>query len=117
MYSTKMNINPRQMQKMMKKMGIQQNEIPATEVIIKTEDKEIVITNPQVSKVNMMGQQTYQIVGEEHEREKTSQLEISEEDIKTVMEQANVSEEDAKKALEETNDLAEAVMKLSSEEE
>ena len=49
---------------MMKKMGISQQEIDATEVIIKTPEKEIVITNPQVSKVNMMGQQTFQVVGE-----------------------------------------------------
>ncbi len=48
-------MNPRQMQQMMRKMGIQQQEIDATEVIIKTADKEIVITEPNVSKVNMMG--------------------------------------------------------------
>ncbi len=119
MFSTKMmpGMNPRQMQAMMKKMGIQQVEVPATEVIIKTEDKEIIITNPQVSKVNMMGQQTYQVVGEVHEREKQVQVEISEDDVKTVMEQTSCSEDEAKKALEETNDLAEAIMHLTSEEE
>lgn len=101
------------MNQMMRKMGIQQVEIPATEVIIKTEDKEIIITNPQVSKVNMMGQQTYQIVGEEHEHELDTTPEINEEDIKTVMEQANVDEDTAKKALEESKgDIAKAIMDL-----
>ena len=56
------------MQQMMKKMGIQQVDIPAQEVIIRTEDKEIVIRHPQVAKVNMMGQETYQVVGEAEER-------------------------------------------------
>lgn len=108
-------INPRQMQSMMKKMGIQQVEIPATEVIIKTEDKEIVITNPQVSKVNMMGQMTYQIIGDAHERIK--EAEFSEDDIKTVIEQANCTEEQAKTALKKTGDLAKAILELTGAEE
>lgn len=107
-------VNPRQMKQMMRKMGIQQVEIPATEVIIKTPDKELVITDPQVSRVNMMGQDTIQIVGDVHERELSTALVISEDDIKTVMEQASVSEEDAKKALEDAGgDLAKAIMDLT----
>jgi nascent polypeptide-associated complex subunit alpha len=106
-------VNPRQMQQAMKRMGIQQQEIDATEVIIRTADKEIVITNPQVSKINMMGQQTYQIVGEEHEREISTAPSISEEDIKTVAEQANVELDAAKKALEKANgDIAQAIIDL-----
>lgn len=106
-------MNPRQMQQMMKKLGIQQVEIPATEVIIKTEEKEIVILNPSVSKVNMMGQETFQIVGEVHERELSTTPSISEEDIKTVMEQTGASREDAKAAVEQAQgDLAEAILNL-----
>ena len=93
-------LNPRKMQQAMRRMGIQQVEIPATEVIIKTEDKDIIITEPNVSKVNMMGQETFQITGNVHEREKA--IEITEEDIQTVSSQANVSLEDAKSALEES---------------
>ena len=70
-------MNPRQMQQMMKKMGIKQDEIDATEVIIRTADKEYVIESPQVTKVNMMGQTSYQVVGEMHEREKVSEVPIS----------------------------------------
>lgn len=109
-------MNPRKMQQMMKKMGMQQEEIPASEVIIKTEDKEIVITEPSVSKINMMGQETFQISGEIHEREKETAAEISEEDVKTVVEQAGCSKEEAKKALEESSgDIAEAILKLKKE--
>jgi nascent polypeptide-associated complex subunit alpha len=107
-------MNPRKMQQMMKRMGIQQVDIPATEVIIRSEDKEIIITEPSVAKVNMMGQETFQISGGSiQERESSSGPEINDDDIKTVAEQANVSEEDAKKALEESNgDLAAAILSL-----
>jgi nascent polypeptide-associated complex subunit alpha len=107
-------MNPRKMNQMMQKMGIQQVEVEATEVIIRTPEKEIVITNPSVQRVNMMGQKTFQISGEEHERSLDTVPEINEEDIRTVMEQAGVSEEDARRAIEEAEgDLASAIMSLS----
>jgi nascent polypeptide-associated complex subunit alpha len=109
-------MNPRDMQKAMKRLGIKQEEIPATEVIIKTPDRDLVIPNPQVSKVNMMGQNTFQIVGEAHEQEKDTTPSISEEDVKTVMEQASVSEDKAREALESSKgDLAEAILVLQGE--
>ena len=106
-------MNPRKMNQMMKKMGVQQVEIDAVEVIIRTPEKEIVITNPSVSKVNMMGQQTYQVVGEEHERELETKPEISDDDVKTVMEQTGSDEETARKAINDAEgDLAQAIMDL-----
>ncbi len=106
-------MNPRKMQQLMRKMGMSQVEIPATEVIIRTPDKELVITEPQVAKVNMMGQDTIQITGNIHERELSVSVDISEDDVKTVMEQANVSEEKAREAIEKhKGDLAEAIMSL-----
>ena len=57
-------INPREMQKAMKRLGIRQEEIDANLVIIKTHGGDIIIKNPQVSRVNMMGQETFQIAGE-----------------------------------------------------
>jgi len=109
-------MNPRQMRQAMKRLGIQQEEIDAKEVIIRLQDKEIIISNPSVSKVNMMGQETYQIVGEEHERSLSTRPEISDEDIDTVAEQTGASKEEAKEAIEEANgDLAEAIMKLKKE--
>lgn len=109
-------VNKRQMDQMMRKMGVQQQEIDAEQVIIKCKDKEIIIDNPQVTKVNMMGQKTYQIAGQEHERSLQAPLEITREDINTVMEQAGVDEIKAKTMLYECKgDIAEAIMKLTEE--
>ena len=109
-------INSRQAKQMMKRMGIQQQDIEATEVIIKTPEKELVINNPQVAKVNMMGQETFQIVGNVEERSISKEPEINEEDVKTVMEQTGVDENKAKEIIEKHNgNLAAAIMELKSE--
>lgn len=101
-------LNPKDLQKAMKKMGIKQEEIDATEVIIKTNSKDLIIKNPKVVKVNMMGQESLQVTGDIEEFSG-----ISEEDIKTVAEQAGVSNEKAKAALEKNKgDLAAAIMEL-----
>jgi nascent polypeptide-associated complex subunit alpha len=106
-------VNPRKMQQMMKKMGIQQQEIDAQEVIIKTKDKQLVFSHPKVSRVNMMGQDTFQVIGEPEEKSLSTIPEINEDDILTVMEQANVSKEKAEKALKESKgDLAKAIITL-----
>ena len=98
------------LKKAMKQMGMKQEDIEADEVIIKTRDKDIVISNPSVVKIEMMGQESFQISGEV--KEKSS---ISEEDIETVMEKAGVSKEKASKALEKAGgDLAEAILSLKS---
>lgn len=103
------------MQGMMRKMGITQEDINATEVIIKTPDKEIIIRNPSVAKVNMMGQETFQVVGQIEEREISKEAEINDDDIATVMEKANVDRKTALEAIKKANgDLAEAIMQLSS---
>ena len=109
-------MSPRKLQQAMKRMGIAQEEINATEVIIKCPDKEIVITEPSVGKIKAMGQEQFTISGNIHEREISSKPEISEEDIKTVMEQANVDEEKAKEALEKSQgDIAKAIMDLQKQ--
>jgi len=109
-------MNSRKAAQLMKRMGIQQVEIPATEVIIKTPEKEIIITEPQVSKVNMMGKDTFQIMGNISERELSSEPEINSDDIETVMEQADVSEDEAKKAISDSKgDLAKAIISLKKD--
>lgn len=109
-------MNPRKMQQMMKQLGIQQAEIPATEVIIKAKEKNIIITTPSVSKVNMMGQETFQISGDVHEEEVSSVPDISEEDIKTVMEQTGADRNTARKAIKKAEgNLAEAILNLKNE--
>ena len=108
-------MNPREMQKAMKRLGIKQEEIDAEEVIIKTPSKDLVIKNPHVSKVNMMGQETIQVLGDITEVEKSNEVQVSEDDISTVMEQTNCTREEAFQALEKSNgNLAEAIMKLQN---
>jgi nascent polypeptide-associated complex subunit alpha len=105
-------MNPGQMRKMMQRMGIQQQEIDASEVIIKTADKNIIITNPSVTKVNMMGQETFQITG--NVSESASEPEIDEEDIKTIVEQTGVSREKAVESLKGNDfDLAKTIIGLT----
>ena len=109
-------MNPRQMQQMMKQMGIQQVDIPATQVIIICPDKRIVIDHPQVAKVNMMGQQTFQVIGAPREEKINVIPDINEDDVKTVMEQTGASKEDALNAIKETKgDLVEAIMILKGD--
>ena len=108
-------MNPREMQKAMKRLGIKQEEIDAELVIIKTHDKDLIIRNPQVSRVNMMGQETFQVVGSIEEAEKDAKAEINEEDIDTVIEQTSCTKEEAIEAIEESNgNLAEAILKLQN---
>ena len=110
-------MNPKMMKQAMKKMGIKEEPIEATQVIIRTADKEFVFDSPQVSKVNMMGQNTFQVIGEPEEREIDTTPDINEEDIKTIVEQTGCGEEKARSVLEETKgDIAEAIIKISAEE-
>jgi len=109
-----MRINPRQLEKMARSMGMKMDQVMAEEVIIRTPDKDIIIQNPQVSKVKMMGQETWQITGEETERSR--EPETTEDDIRMVMDQTGASEDDARAALKETSgDLAAAILKLKKD--
>ena len=103
------NIDAKKMQAVMKQLGMSQEEIDASRVIIEKNDgNKIVIENPAVTRMKIQGQESFQISGET--REETS----SKEDIKTIMEKTGCTEKQAKKALEDTGDLAEAIMKLSN---
>ncbi len=103
-------IDPKQMEKMMKQMGMQTENIDAVEVVIRMPEKEIIISEPSVSKIKMGGQETFQIVGNVSER---AAQKFSLDDVKTVCGQTGISEAEARKALEESGgDLAEAIMKL-----
>jgi nascent polypeptide-associated complex subunit alpha len=104
-------INPKQMQAMMKQMGINQEDIPSSKVIIEKEDGgKLVINNPSVIRIKMSGQESFQITGDVSEEGSEG---FSENDVKVVMEKTNCSEKEAKKALEKTGDLAEAILELS----
>lgn len=110
-------MNPRQMQQAMKKLGMKQEEIEAIAVIIRTKKEDIIIRDPSVQKIDMMGQLSYQISGnEEHRPLEEEPPEISEEDIATVMEQANTTKEKAADALKKNKgDLAAAILDLQKQ--
>jgi nascent polypeptide-associated complex subunit alpha len=107
-------INPRQMNQMMKRMGINVKEIENVEkVIIQTDKKEYVFENAEVTIMDAQGSKTYQITGNPNIIDRKD--EMKEDDIKLIIEQTGKSEEEAKKALEETKgDIAEAILKLTS---
>ena len=103
------NLDPKKMQAVMKQMGMSQQEIPASKVIIeKTDDTKLIIENPSVMKIKMQGQESFQITGDA--REENS---ISENDIKIIVEKTGCTEKQARKTLEKTGDLAEAILELS----
>ncbi|MEK6868060.1 MAG: nascent polypeptide-associated complex protein [Nanoarchaeota archaeon] len=112
-------IDPRMMRQAMKKMGIEETEVPnVQEVIIRCSDKEIVIQPASVSKVSGMGNLNWQVQGTAKERALETKASISEEDVQTVMEQAGVDEDTARKAIETAGgDLAAAIMNLEDKKE
>ncbi|MCK5038376.1 MAG: nascent polypeptide-associated complex protein [Thermoplasmata archaeon] len=114
-------MNPRQMQQAMKKLGIKSEEMmDVEEVIIKMQDRSLVIKKPDVTMMEVQGQKTFQVVGEPETvyGEVSSEpvgLVIPDEDIELVAMQANVSHEQARKALEECDgEPAEAIISLMS---
>lgn len=106
-------INPRQMNQMMKRLGINVKEIEnVKKVIIQTDTKDYVFDEAEVTMMDAQGQKTYQIVGRPRIVERKE--EIPQGDIDLVMQQTGKSAEEAKKALKETNgDIAEAILKLT----
>ena len=120
-----MRMNPRQMQKAMKQMGIKQTDIPdVTEVIIRTKKNEIVLKGADVTCVEMSGQKSYQVTGPEIIRElgEGSQADSEPEvtfaasDVELVMSQTGCDREKAVAALTATDGQpAEAILKIMTE--
>ncbi len=135
----------RQMRRMMDRMGIDMQQVPAQQVIIKCDEYDIVVSDPQVSLINQAGQEIYQIlgksqkvnkgeipeitvgeslgeIGEEGEEvpEAVSSIstpQITPDDIKLVAAQAQVTEEIATATLKRTNgNIAQAIIELKSKQ-
>lgn len=112
-------LNPKKMQAMMKQLGINQEEIDAERVVIECSDCKIIIEEPSVTKINMQGQESFQVTGEVRKVERNEKEEESdgndntEQDIQTIIDKTGVTEEEARKALENANgDLTEAIISL-----
>lgn len=103
-------MNPAKIQGMMKKMGISQTPLQVNRVIFERAEGNLVIEDPEVLKVMMQGQETYQITGEAKEEEAES---FSDEDVLMVSQKSGKSEEEAREALKKCEgDIAEAIMSL-----
>jgi nascent polypeptide-associated complex subunit alpha len=125
-------MNPRKMKQMMKQMGIDVTELDVEEVVIRTDDEDLVFDGPQVTRMDAQGQETYQVVGEPESVEagtggsggsavggdadgddEGDASAIPADDVAIVAERAGVPEEDAIEALEaEDGDLAAAIARL-----
>ncbi|MBU0962856.1 MAG: nascent polypeptide-associated complex protein [Nanoarchaeota archaeon] len=101
-------MDPRLVKMAMKKMGIKQEDVGASRVIIETLDnKKIIINNPIVQKIDMAGNTSFQISGDVEEEN------TNEADIEMIMEQTNKSREKVKEALEKNKgDIARTILDL-----
>lgn len=115
-------MNPRQLNQMMRQMGISIEELSdVEEVVIKTPDTELVFEAPIVTVIDAPGSKMYQITGTPIKRSRLeaprgTEISISPEDVALVMEKAGCSEAEARAALAETKgDLAEAIARLTGE--
>lgn len=119
-------ISPRELRRlqsrMMESLGLNIKEQGvADEVIIRFQDKEVLIRNPSVMVMQFGDETIYHLVGGSIEirtkmhEEVTQAYEPSPEDVSLVALQAGVSEEEARKALIEAGgDLAKAILLLKS---
>ena len=110
-----MKMDNRNARRMMDRLGINMKEIPnVQEVVIKTPDKELHVTNASVSEIVAQGNRMFQVAGDVEEVDVEKKT-FSEEDILLVQQQTGVSKEKAVAALEESDgEVARAILKLSS---
>ena len=117
-------MNPRKMEQMMEQMGIDMDELDATEVSITLADgTQLTFADPEVTKMDARGQETYQVVGEAEESEaaaeggagadEADEPAIPESDVELVAERTGVSADRAREAIEAADgDLAAAIAAL-----
>jgi len=122
--------NERQMQMMMRRLGMKTEEVPdVDEVIVRTKTQDHVFKSPEVTVLTVQGVRTYQVVGTPEIRPRGSGGSAPtsggppspppvptgppDEDIQLVMDQAQVSRSEAVEALLQSDGApAEAIMKL-----
>jgi len=132
-------MDPRKMQQMMEQMGIDMTEIDAEEIVIRTDEEELVFENTSVRRMDAQGQETYMIADSPSEtRDRGGETDttaaipetgadateedaaaasgddaIPQGDVDLVAQRAGVSESAAREALEATDgDLAAAIERL-----
>ncbi len=95
--------NPNQLKKLMSQMNMRPVEAERVEII--SGSKKLVINNPEVTSMKVMGEEVYQVKGHAEEFSENAS-----EDVELVASQAGVGFDEAKKALEDSNgDLVAAI--------
>ncbi|MHA1458257.1 MAG: nascent polypeptide-associated complex protein [Promethearchaeota archaeon] len=133
--SRQMRRRMQQQRRRMQQQGIEMDQIDATRVIIESQDKTLVIDQPEVILMKQMGQEMYQIIGDAEEYssgeftieegvdaksleptdDTISKPVITENDIMLVAAQANVDKEEANAALIDSDgDIAKAIIYLKN---
>ena len=85
-------MNPAQMKRMMKQLGMKSVELEVKRVVFELENGKLILENPQVTSIEVQGQKTYTVLGAEK-----METCIPEEDVKMVADQTGKSEEESKK--------------------
>lgn len=107
------NVDPRRMKQMMRQFGIKQEPIDAKQVIIRCEDKDIVLDNPEVVLVNMQGNKSFQISGSFREEKKDSAPDIEDDDVNAVADATGKDFDICKeKLIDNKGDIAKTIMDL-----
>ena len=101
-------MDPKKMQHMMKQLGMKMDNIPASQVIIKTDAGNIIVDEPEVIKTTRQGQVVFQVSGNVKEKS------FSDEDVKLIMEQTGVDDKEKIKELLHKNngDVAKTIIQL-----
>jgi nascent polypeptide-associated complex subunit alpha len=107
--------DPRQMQMMMKKLGINVQDVDGVqEIIVRTASKDYIFTEAQVTIMKASGTETWQISGTPTTVEHEVRLSFSDDDVAMVVEQTGCDDKAARAALTDAGgDLAEAIVALS----
>jgi nascent polypeptide-associated complex subunit alpha len=126
-------MDPRKMQQMMQQMGVDFEDLDATEVVIRLEGgEELYFDDVEVTNIEAQGQTTYQVVGEPTRRDGDGGTDaggaeatsddtdddgdaggIPDADVEIVAQRTGASEDAAREALESVDgDLAAAVDEL-----
>lgn len=108
-------MDPRQMQMMMRKLGINVTELAdVQEIVIRTATKDYIFDEASVSIMKAQGTETWQVSGTPREVDHEVKLKVSDDDVAMVVQQTGCDEATARATLDETGgDLAEAIVRLS----
>ncbi len=110
MFDMMPNMNPKQLQKLMRQMGMSMEQLEGVEeVVIRTADKEYCFADAEVNVMEVKGDKTYQVSGTPEIVDR-----MSENDVALVAEKTGKSTDEARAALKKADgDIAQAIIDLS----